>query len=362
MTQMEDTNKLLDQITALSHEFGTTNYVRGGGGNTSVKTADTLWVKPSGTTLIGLTPDAFVALDREKLAQLYKITPPGDAAAREAVVKNVMSAAVLPGSSGRASVEAPLHDSLSATFVVHTHPAMVNGMTCAGNGKAACEELFSDALWLDYIDPGYTLCMQVRDEIKRFKDKIGFEPAVIFLKNHGVFVAGSTPDEIRQSYETIIGTLKQQYEQAGIPTKLKISPSPDAECQKITEQKICAAYGNDALSIAAAGKTALPDGPVSPDHTVYAKSYYLKTEPTVETISAFEKQHGYKPHIIACEDGVYGIGPTEKKAVLALELALDAAHVCQLADAFGGIEYMTDRAREFIENWEVESYRSKQME
>ena len=42
---------------------------------------------------------------------------------------------------------------------------------------------------------------------------------------------------------------------------------------------------------------------------------------------------------------------------VALELALDGAQVMQLAAAFGGIDYMTDRAREFIENWEVESYR-----
>ena len=33
------------------------------------------------------------------------------------------------------------------------------------------------------------------------------------------------------------------------------------------------------------------------------------------------------------------------------------AQVMQLAEAFGGIDYMSDRAREFIENWEVESYR-----
>ncbi|SVB75886.1 uncharacterized protein METZ01_LOCUS228740, partial [marine metagenome] len=44
-------------------------------------------------------------------------------------------------------------------------------------------------------------------------------------------------------------------------------------------------------------------------------------------------------------------------AELALELAQDGAQVMQLAGAFGGIDYMTDRAREFIENWEVESYR-----
>ncbi len=41
--------------------------------------------------------------------------------------------------------------------------------------------------------------------------------------------------------------------------------------------------------------------------------------------------------------------------------AEDGALVMQLAEAFGGINYMTDTQREFIENWEVESYRQKQM-
>ena len=47
---------LLDTITQLSHEFGSDEYVKAGGGNTSCKTDDTLWVKPSGTTLAALTP------------------------------------------------------------------------------------------------------------------------------------------------------------------------------------------------------------------------------------------------------------------------------------------------------------------
>lgn len=33
----------------------------------------------------------------------------------------------------------------------------------------------------------------------------------------------------------------------------------------------------------------------------------------------------------------------------------------RLAETFGGINYMTDAHREFIENWEVESYRQKQV-
>jgi ribulose-5-phosphate 4-epimerase/fuculose-1-phosphate aldolase len=81
---------ILETITALSHEFGTSDYVRGGGGNTSCKDEHTLWVKPSGTTLSGLTPETFVAMDRAKLAELYGIEPPTDPSGRETLVKDVM--------------------------------------------------------------------------------------------------------------------------------------------------------------------------------------------------------------------------------------------------------------------------------
>jgi rhamnose utilization protein RhaD (predicted bifunctional aldolase and dehydrogenase) len=55
----------LDTIVQLSHEFGTSAYVKGGGGNTSAKDDSTLWVKPSGTTLAGMTRESFVAMNRE---------------------------------------------------------------------------------------------------------------------------------------------------------------------------------------------------------------------------------------------------------------------------------------------------------
>ena len=54
----------LEVIVKLSHEFGSADYVKGGGGNTSVKNDRTLWVKPSGTTLGGLTTETFVAMNR----------------------------------------------------------------------------------------------------------------------------------------------------------------------------------------------------------------------------------------------------------------------------------------------------------
>ena len=57
----------------------------------------------------------------------------------------------------------------------------------------------------------------------------------------------------------------------------------------------------------------------------------------------------------------YSIGPNLAGTYLALELSRDGALIKQLAEAFGGINYLDDASREFIENWEVESYRRKQM-
>ena len=350
--------ELLATITALSHEFGSTDYVRGGGGNSSAKNETTVWVKPSGTTLLGISPEALVAMDRARLAELYALKTPEEAHAREALVKDKMAAAMLPESSGRASVEAPLHESLDTRYVVHTHPALVNGMTCARNGRQAAKRLFPEALWLDFVDPGYTLCMQVRQEILAYRAAFGREPALIFLKNHGVFVAGDSPEEIRRLYAQLFEHLTAVYQQAGIP--LTLTPH-DVDVSPVQRAKIHTALKDESVAVRASEAFAVPAGPISPDHIVYAKSFPLQDEPIPETVAAYRQQYGYNPRIIQWETYVYGVDTTDKKAALALEMAQDGALVEQLAQAFGGIEYMTERARLFIENWEVESYRSKQI-
>lgn len=350
---------LLATITELSHEFGTNDYVLGGGGNTSVKNETTLWVKPSGTTLGALTAETFVAMDRAKLAELYEVQAPADSHAREALVKTYMEKAVLPDSTGRASVEAPLHSTLNARYVVHTHPTLVNGMTCAKDGKAACQSLFPDALWLDFIDPGFTLCIRVREEILKFNETHGREPDVIFLKNHGVFVAGDTPEAIRSSYAQIMETLKGQYSEAGVAQDVAVDPCPNTE---IVEQSIRAETGWGAdVHMAVSGLFDTPKGPITPDHIVYAKSYPLVGTPTQETVAQYNAEYGYDPVILKTDQAVVALGSSEYRARLALEMAVDGAQVTQLTEAFGGLEYMTDRARKFIEDWEVESYRSKQL-
>lgn len=346
----------LKTIVELSHAFGGADYVKGGGGNTSVKNETTLWVKPSGTTLGGLDEGSFVQMNRGKINELYAVQTPRDAAAREELVKNLMAAAV-ENDAGRPSVEAPLHNVFDAKFVVHTHPAAVNGLTCGREGEAACRRLFPEALWVEYIDPGYTLCMEVRQRMNDYREQRGAQPELLVLKNHGIFIAGETAEQIRALYARVMGSLEETYRAAGISMTLEVAESP---ASPETVEKIQSLFGEDAAAVSSSGYFPVAPGPITPDHLVYARAFPFTDELTGQAADAYRAERGYAPKVIVAGDRVCGIGTSRKNADLALELAQDGALVVQLAEAFGGIETMSDAAREFIENWEVESYRQKQ--
>lgn len=352
---------LLQTVTQLSHRFGTPRYVLGGGGNTSAKTADTLWVKPSGTTLSGLTTDSFVAMDRSGIFTIFGAEVPAEPAAREAFVKDAMAAAMHEGQNKRASVEAPLHCLLEQTFVVHTHPALVNGLTCAQGAEAACARLFPDALWIPYIDPGYTLSAGVRRMVQEYHRHSGRRPSLLILQNHGVFVCGDTAQEVCATYERVMSVLEDAYRGGSIPTELP-EPwrAPEDEVASITEA-LREALGEEAAGVAYGGQFAPASGPVTPDHIVYAKSYPFLGMPGGR-LEGYRKRNGYLPRVFVTPAGVFTVGTTQKRADLALELARDGALVCQLAKEFGGIRFLSEAQRRFIENWEVESYRQKQVQ
>jgi len=343
----------LKTIVELSHEFGTTDYVKGGGGNTSVKNESTLWVKPSGTTLGGLIEETFVTLNRARVNELFDEETPEESAAREELVKNFMAEAV-ENKAGRPSVEAPLHNILNTRFVVHTHPFLVNGLTCAADGEGVAKRLFPDALWVEYIDAGYTLSVELKGRIEQYTLEHGKGPEVILLQNHGIFVAADSAEEIRDLYAGVMDALRLEYEKADITDTLEVA---DAEPAPQTEEQIRQLFGVDAQHVVSCGMFACVPGPITPDHLVYARAFPFTDELSEEAVEKYRAKHGFAPKVVIGENRVFGIGATRNNAELALELAQDGAQVMQLAQAFGGIDYMTDRAREFIENWEVESYR-----
>ena len=136
----------LQIIKELSNRYGADPaYVLAGGGNTSFKDEKYLYVKPSGVSLAAITEADFVKMDREIIRSCFALPEFADTNERDAKVKSLMAYAIV-GDGRRPSVEAPMHEILPFTYVVHTHPALVNGMTCGNEGKLIAEKLFPEAL------------------------------------------------------------------------------------------------------------------------------------------------------------------------------------------------------------------------
>ena len=366
----QNINDALEQLASVSRFYGVDpDYVIAGGGNTSYKNKTTLWVKGSGVSLGGITPAGFVAMDRQKLAKLWDLSPSGgkteadgNAAEREKAVLEGLLAARLPGEEQkRPSVETLLHDLLPFSFVVHTHPSLVNGLTCSQDADKAARSLFGDdVVWIPIADPGFVLANEVRKAIAGRK-----APSFFFLQNHGVFVGADTVEEIKLLYKKIMDTInskvKRRPDMGGESTSY--AGNAIAQLQKISGGFVSFIRNNE---IAALVKSRASFAPASssftPDHIVYAGSdplFIEKGKDMEEAWKAHTKEKGRPPKIAALEgEGVFGIGQSEKAAVLALELFNDVVKVAAYAENFGGYRFMTAEKIAFINDWEAEHYRS----
>ena len=205
-------------IRELSNRYGAdSSCVLAGGGNTSYKDEKYLYVKPSGVALADITESDFVKMEREVIRRVFSLPEYADAAEREAMVTKLMAFAVAGSGARRPSVEAPLHELMPFTYIVHLHPAAVNGLTCSQNGPEECAKLFPEALWIPETDPGFTLAKTVHDASVKYEAAHGRPASMIFLQNHGVFVGGDSTQEIDAAYDRILSTLRTVYEKRASP-------------------------------------------------------------------------------------------------------------------------------------------------
>ena len=131
----------VQELVSFSNRYGANpNYVLAGGGNTSYKDAENLYVKGSGQTLATIQAEGFVKLNRAALDAIFTQTFSSDFDEREAQVLSAMMAARCAGEENkRPSVEALLHEIIPSAYVLHLHPTAIGGLVCGKEGKAALD-------------------------------------------------------------------------------------------------------------------------------------------------------------------------------------------------------------------------------
>ncbi len=382
-------NDPVDALIELSRFYGVDpTMVLAGGGNTSVKIGDRLFVKASGAALATITRDGFAILDRTKLDAIAAADFGTNVESREAQYKSaILAARVEPEKNQRPSVESLIHHLVPGKFVVHTHATLINTLTCHTRGQQIAAEIFGDdVLWTPFVDPGYTLGRVIKDALATYKKAGG--PKAIFMANHGLIVAGDTPDAVRATTNDLLAKVS-----ARLGNGWQASFGPASKAENTVAQinilgpalRALLAEG-DALKVvpfddsdlilsfvnAADAKSFTAAGPLNPDQIVYCNSFPLwfdlvaneMPDATIGRLRAAIEQHKstkrFAPKIILVPNlGLFAIGDDFNAADTARNLYVDAIKIMAGAKHLGGVSHLTTAQRQFIEDWEVEAYRKQ---
>jgi rhamnose utilization protein RhaD (predicted bifunctional aldolase and dehydrogenase)/NAD(P)-dependent dehydrogenase (short-subunit alcohol dehydrogenase family) len=193
----------LDHLLHLSHLIGQdSRLVQPGGGNTSLKQGDTLYVKGSGTDLRTITREGFTHLSLSRLAALGVAESMTDAEMMRFMAGGMLQEGPAP------SVETPLHALLPYRVIAHTHDVPTMSLTNIRDAKAErlVGELFQGTLvYVPYVRPGFPLARAVR----RMAGRIPQEAIGLVLAHHGLVVWGESAAECHARLLEATGRMDQ---------------------------------------------------------------------------------------------------------------------------------------------------------
>jgi NAD(P)-dependent dehydrogenase (short-subunit alcohol dehydrogenase family)/rhamnose utilization protein RhaD (predicted bifunctional aldolase and dehydrogenase) len=371
----------IKDLIEISKYYGTNkDYVIAGGGNTSFKDDETIWIKASGHSLADMTEESLVLLSREKLHIISSNEYPEDPSEREERVKEDMFRSILyPAKNLRPSVETSLHEIIQYKYVVHLHPTLINGLLCSRNARSLTHKLFIDnVLFVPYTDPGYILFKKLESEIIGYRQKFTRDPQIIFLENHGVFVGADTTEEVKKIYSEIIRKIEEQLSPVPEIIPLPYNPMlhkvlPALRLLLSGDKPGIIRFRNNSLIAMfyqnqnEFHKISLP---LTPDIIVYCKTRYLYIEhsSTAEKIidsfkyqlPHFISEYGYPPKVLIIKDmGIFAISESYASSEASLDVYEDLIRISYYASQCGGIKFLTPEQVAFIDQWEVENYRRK---
>jgi len=377
---------LADLIRISNRTGGDATLVQGGGGNTSVKTADGryMYIKASGTALKDMNEkqgwrrlrlDAVLSIiEDDALAQLEP-----DKREPEVVNRLLLACEDDVTSGARPSVESHLH-ALLDRCVIHLHPLVVAAYVNSANGRAELEKLFKDletpVLWVPYADPGFTLARRIARLVEAYQRRWAVKPRILFLEKHGLFV---TAQNSRDALKLVDEVIRRCARVLPVLKAAPVRPEPRAIRQaqfairkavfEATGQYLPVSYYPPTPAVAAfmrradAGKL-LATPALNPDELVYANGSPMWVERADAELIRKQLQRrirrGEKPAAayIVKALGLF-VAADKKTTPVVAEIAEGSLMIRAWTARFGGIRTLSKRQQQFINNWESEAFRKQ---
>lgn len=157
-------NQEIENLIEISHQVGQSpDLIQAGGGNTSVKSNNIMYIKASGTALKDMSTTkgySEVSLENNEILN-----------------------------SERPSMEWLMHSYLPK-YVIHSHSIYANVFNCMEGGGDFLLDFFSEynPIYISYFTPGKKLAQGLKDGLNKNNN-------LIFLENHGLITSSSDMQE-----------------------------------------------------------------------------------------------------------------------------------------------------------------------
>ena len=409
----------LEALAYRSNLLGTDRAVANyGGGNTSTKArernhagreVDVLWVKGSGSDLATIKAEQFTGLKLEEVLPLEERDEMSD----EEMVAYLAASQLRPDMP-RGSIETLLHAFVPYAHVDHTHPDAVNMICCSEGGEGLARECFGDeAVWIDYIRPGFTLSKQVGEAVRNNP-----QAKYILLAKHGLVTWGDTHEEsytrtieaINRAAEFVASRAGEPYGGSAIeplaPERRELllaeflpalrgvlssggGQSPETGESRVSHKILRVDHTSEEVLEFVCGresKELSQVGAACPDHLVRTKvkPLWVDFDPEgegaeelkqrlLEGVEAYRREYEayFSRHEEANEEmfdpnprvvwiqgvGLVGAAHNYKEATLSRDFAYRAISVMRGAHAAGGYVSLTEEESYAVEYWPLELYK-----
>jgi rhamnose utilization protein RhaD (predicted bifunctional aldolase and dehydrogenase) len=371
---------LLDYRVYTSNLLGANDeLVLYGGGNTSVKIDDTLYVKGSGWDLSNIKKEGFSPVKIEPLLEMACLENLSDTE-----MVRLQRAAMSDENAPNPSVEAILHALIPYKFVDHTHADAVVTISNSVNGKEHIQKLYPEFLIVDYIMPGFELAHKIYE---LSSELCWNKTEGIVLLNHGIFTFDDDP---KKSYDKMINAVTKAEEFLNTNAELNIQRSYEhsgcdiAKITKIFSQfkgyEIHLNINQSPLASFYASQPNLKEfasrGVLTPEHIIRTKRTPLVMEDTnlEEGIKNYIME--YEKYYMRYENGevmlnpapnymiiknlaVISFGATKKEADIINDIVEHTMLAVLRADKLGGYKSISEADSFAMEYWELEQAKLK---
>jgi rhamnose utilization protein RhaD (predicted bifunctional aldolase and dehydrogenase) len=338
--------------------------VQAGGGNSSMKTSDGLFVKASGLALSDLrTYSDFCCVDWVNLASyISRLDEKVDSRHLEKEGTARVQAS-LRSSSGKPSIETLMH-CLMNRLTLHTHPVATAAIVCRPNYKKLLSELFKDAICVDYHTPGAALAVAIDRQLSQYEWQAG-QTAVVFLQNHGLLVSAQTADEVIAITESVNDKLANHLSLN--LDRYKLAPKIAALVNRVAGTDFFGYLSEDKLlsNLACGSPDVLMSAPATPDQLVYCGPvgfvWSQNENANINALKLFLDRYGQPPRVIKVALGytVYVILlGTNLRKCRDIEDVLKA-HCLTLSGMQEEATLLPQSEISFISNWDAEKYRQQ---